>query len=220
MLYNRLAKLFAHYLEASVESIIVGSDFDLAVLSEELQEALVEHLEQAYITNANTVALEIDAPPMPIDELGTAAGAWARLHATDIEKELDKTTQKVLREAAQAYLDTPGMTRGELEAKLKPAFGEARAESIATTEITRANAAAVNELKDHYEERYALQYERIWQTNADEMVCDICRPLNGKPESEWGDKYPDGAPAHPRCRCAIVLRLVKDLGGKDDKNRD
>jgi hypothetical protein len=40
---------------------------------------------------------------------------------------------------------------------------------------------------------------RVWQTSADDKTCeDICVPLDGLEESEWGD-YADGPPAHVNC---------------------
>jgi hypothetical protein len=43
-----------------------------------------------------------------------------------------------------------------------------------------------------------------WITAEDEMVCvDICKPLHNTPESYWSEFYPNGSPAHPRCRCMI-----------------
>lgn len=35
--------------------------------------------------------------------------------------------------------------------------------------------------------------------------CDICGPLNGKTERHWAAQFPDGPPAHPRCRCEDTL---------------
>jgi hypothetical protein len=44
----------------------------------------------------------------------------------------------------------------------------------------------------------------IWHTERDDKVCKICSPLHLKPISEWRDKFPNGPPAHPRCRCWLT----------------
>lgn len=44
----------------------------------------------------------------------------------------------------------------------------------------------------------------IWMTEEDARVCPICGPLHGSRRRVWGRIFPDGPPAHPRCRCEIV----------------
>ena len=43
-----------------------------------------------------------------------------------------------------------------------------------------------------------------WRTERDARVCPICQPLNGTTRSNWEAKFPEGPPAHERCRCEIV----------------
>jgi hypothetical protein len=40
--------------------------------------------------------------------------------------------------------------------------------------------------------------------------CPICGPLDGTPESVWGAEFPDGPPAHVRCRCSDGLSTQPD----------
>jgi hypothetical protein len=96
------------------------------------------------------------------------------------------------------------MTRVELEALLEPVFGKVRAEAIAVTEITRAASAALDEYQAQLDDA-GVMMEKVWRTNRDELVCPLCGPLNGKPETEWGDHGPP--PRHPRCRCFCTLTL-------------
>jgi hypothetical protein len=77
---------------------------------------------------------------------------------------------------------------------------------IATTEVTRAYSEATNETKELVNQT-GLQMHRVWHTSNDELVCDICGPLNEKPESEWSSRFPDGPPAHVNCRCATGLSI-------------
>jgi SPP1 gp7 family putative phage head morphogenesis protein len=96
--------------------------------------------------------------------------------------------------------------------RLTPVFGEARAERIAVTEVTRTyasgNLAAWKST--------GLVTGKMWATAEDEKVCPICGPLDGKVVEIDGDFTPDEIPAdwgnpsdfvytqppaHVNCRC-------------------
>ena len=92
--------------------------------------------------------------------------------------------------------------RKELVNKISNEFNlsKTRAEMIARTEIIRAfNEGAWQRYK-------AAGFKRWkWLTAADERVCAICGPKDGR-------VYPEGAqrpPAHPRCRCTILPATEK-----------
>lgn len=44
----------------------------------------------------------------------------------------------------------------------------------------------------------------IWQTAEDERVCPVCGPLHDARDARWASKFPNGPPAHPRCRCWLI----------------
>jgi SPP1 gp7 family putative phage head morphogenesis protein len=133
---------------------------------------------------------------------------WAANYSYELIKGLTETTRKIVANAVSGFAATPGMTRGELVKMLEPAFGPVRAESIAISETTRAYSAAQSQYKEDLA-GYGITTEETWQTSNDELVCPICGELNGKPESEWKDRYPNGPPAHTRCRCSKTLRVVE-----------
>jgi hypothetical protein len=54
-----------------------------------------------------------------------------------------------------------------------------------------------------------IKTELVWNTDADELVCRICKPYDNKLIDVWGIDSPEGPPAHPNCRCDVTLRLVK-----------
>jgi SPP1 gp7 family putative phage head morphogenesis protein len=97
-------------------------------------------------------------------------------------------------------LETAGYADGlpQLVRSLENVFGPARAERIAVTETTRIFSESVQAqaMTDPFVEYL------MWQTGNDELVCDICGPLDGqvvrKGERFDGDLMP---PAHPNCRC-------------------
>lgn len=80
------------------------------------------------------------------------------------------------------------------------AFGPSRVENIAVTETTGAASAAGEIAVDATVGR---SEEDRWYTAEDQRVCPICAPLNGRTRSNWSRFFPDGPPAHPRCRCWI-----------------
>ena len=82
------------------------------------------------------------------------------------------------------------------------AFSRERAELIAITEITRSRSAgelAAAELLEDLD----IKVTGAWMTRQDELVCSICGPLHMTPESYWREFFPNGSPAHPRCRCGL-----------------
>jgi len=95
-------------------------------------------------------------------------------------------------------------TMGQLRESLAREFGEGRANRIAVTEVTRTfmegNLASWRES--------GVTDGKQWNTNRDEIVCPICRPLNdtvvalNEPFNAGGLRV-DGPPAHPNCRCWV-----------------
>lgn len=135
----------------------------------------------------------------------TQAAAWAKSYAYKLIKNINTVTQAALQQAISAFADTAGMTVGDVMAALP--FDEQRALLVATTEITRAYAQA-NELagKQLQKDYPGVQVVKTWFTNNDDLVCEICGPLDGQTadmdtgfgDAEMGIPYP---PAHPGCRC-------------------
>jgi hypothetical protein len=166
------------------------------VIQPELVKAAVEEFERLGVS----VGVQFD--PAVVNE---AMVAWAQSYTFDLVKGLTATTRTTLQRAMEQFTSTPGMTRGQLEALLEPVFGKVRAEAISITEVTRAATAAIEQYQAELDGA-GIQMEKIWHTNRDELVCPLCGPLDGKPESKWGDSGPP--PRHTRCRCFTTLRLA------------
>jgi len=140
--------------------------------------------------------------------INTEALRWARDYSYDLVSGLTDTTRRQLQEATAAFIQTPGMTIGDIEQLITPAFGPVRSEMIAVTEVTRAYSSATNELQKLLQvETPELVTTRIWNTMQDEYVCRVCGPLEGAPESEFSQQFPSGPPAHPNCRCSTSIRF-------------
>ena len=82
------------------------------------------------------------------------------------------------------------------------AFSRERAELIAITEITRARTMGEMAAAELLAEVDVILVG-TWITMEDELVCEVCGPLHLTPESYWSEFFPNGSPAHVRCRCNI-----------------
>lgn len=169
----------------------------------EFSDTLRPFMERLYLTQAGRL-MEEAAVTVSWSLINKRAADWAKQYTFDLVRGIVDTTRTILQDAVSSYF-TDGLTIGELEDAILPAFGASRAEMIAVTEVTRASSqgevALVEELRTQ-----GIEMTEIWQTNVDELVCDICAPNNGKRK---GDGWSEEPPAHPRCRCWINLELPK-----------
>lgn len=168
--------------------------------AEEMQSAILPALQKIYLDSAQEML--DDTPAIGVDWtlVNASAAQWARQYSFDLVKGITDTTRSALQEKVQAYFETPG-TISDLADSLSSLFGPVRAEMIAATETTRAavsgQAAVVDELN-----KQGTQMIPYFITSEDEIVCEICSPLNGKRVSEG--EFP---PLHPRCRCEIAYKF-------------
>jgi len=109
-------------------------------------------------------------------------------------------TDTIRTQVQQAIMDwmREGSPLSALENRLTPIFGQVRAEMIAATETTRVyqsgNQAAW--------EASGIVSKMVWRTAEDDLVCDICGPMEGV-EIGIGD-IDAQPPAHSNCRCSSV----------------
>jgi len=142
---------------------------------------------------------------------------WADRHALELATDLTNTTRGIAHQEMSTWLRqdiTDWMKEGEalpglIRRMQKRGLGKARAELIASTEVTTAyaqgNIAA-------WKQSPFVTGKR-WRTVQDELVCPYCSGLDGKVVEIEGDfeVAPEGltpltvdAPAaHPGCRCYL-----------------
>lgn len=137
----------------------------------------------------------------------TRAAEWARKYVYDLVKEIDDTTRSIIQDVISAFVETPGMTLGDVADRLP--FDEVRSQQIAITETTRAYSKAMQQAGDDLKAEFPdVRVIDTWYTNNDDIVCPLCGDLDGK-EVEHGEtfyepesSYEDGhAPRHVGCRC-------------------
>jgi hypothetical protein len=204
VLFDALRRKLNAAQGAALSAILRGEAVDAAIgaqLAPDLLAALAAGAEGAALEALATVGYAAD-------EIGVAtlSSTWARAYAGELVRGIDTATRDYVGRAVASYLETPGMTRGQLEVMLRAAYSERRAEAIAITETTRAAAEGMRVAQETLTAA-GLDYTRVWHTNADDRVCPACGPLSGLPESEWGPVA--GPPAHVRCRCNVTLQAVK-----------
>jgi len=186
--------------------------------TDELFAAMAKRLEPVMRdVYAGKIKATIAANDTPIDteEWTTAAQDWARSYTFDkLKGELQATTIKDLQNTVSKLVQNPLWTTADINTSLFKTFSPYRAAMIATTEVTRAKAAAVNGYTDILT-GYGDKVVRRWLTEADERVCPICGPLDRSLEKTYRKQWGDGPPAHPNCRCDIGVE-VKQAGDDDD----
>jgi len=107
-------------------------------------------------------------------------------------------------------------TSARLLATMEPAvvFSPARIATIATTEVTGAVTASEGIVLAKLL-RPDKQLTAIWHTAEDELVCDVCGPLNGTDKIIFGSVAGDGPPCHPNCRCWLdYVDMTPSLDGQ------
>ncbi len=188
-------------------------------LSDELraaiQPSLVDAVMGQLMEDATSVGFNFDNVV-----LNVAAIDWAKRHAGELIAQLDKTTRAGLQQTVSTWLQTPGMTQGELRGLLTPTFGPVRANTIAVSEVTNAVRAATDIHKAMLADA-GVTTEEVWHTRNNELVCKVCGPCNGKSENEpihdaaggwtgqtWKERF-NGKSGHPGCYCWTTLQVVK-----------
>ena len=153
------------------------------------------------------MAIADNDTPIEPGEYTTAAEYWARSYTFDkLTGELTDTTIKNLQRMVSKMAADPTLTSAAMSAGLFPTFSPYRVAMIASTEVTRAKAAAVNGYYDILTS-YGDDVVRRWLTSADEGVCPICSPLDRKLFETYSKQFNDGPPGHPNCRCKIAVQV-------------
>lgn len=210
---RKIQAILKEYLNKAARAIEQGEQFDYAGMADDLQAAIQPELSAMVVDTALGVSVDVGIGFDPTI-INTHALEWARNYSYELVTGLTETTRRQIAEVQRSFIETPGMTQGDMEKLLEPAFGPVRAEMIATTEATRAFSEATNEIQQLVNQT-GLQMVRVWQTQNDEIVCDLCGPLNGRPETEWAAYGADmsGPPRHVRCRCSssLTARPIEDI---------
>ena len=192
-----LAGEMGPYMQAVAEQIVNGQSPDTRNMDDRILVLILLALIGA--ATANTLqrgaALGVS---LSIDDINRAAQTWARDYSFNVVRGINETTRQAISNAVQQYASTPGMTVDDVARLLEPTFGQRRASTIATTEITRAYSQAAQITQGQLADRGVITKQR-WVTWRDDRVCPICAPLHNT--YDWDTSFIFGPPAHVNCRC-------------------
>lgn len=203
-LYDALVDILSKAGGAVAKKIKAGEPITWDDLDAQMKAALEPVLKEIMLANMDA-AMEQVGVALGDGVAATSSSAWAKQYAGELIKNVSTVTQKLTQDTISTYLATSGMTMGDVVSALAPAFGATRAEAIAITEVTNASSAGMTSYQTEVA-KLGVKTVRISNTNEDDRVCPICKPLDGKPESEWPNT--DGPAWHPRCRCFVTLKVV------------
>lgn len=212
---RRLTKVFSDQRKRLARG---GRDEGWDQFTREFRDAIADKLQETYENSAMLALLlmvagsqqaqeALQRKPIEFDGSKYAQQRADRL-ARDIEKrmreamrEIEKQRQAEIEQAEKDGIKPPSD-------RLKPTdladdLGPQNAETIGITETTAAGTEGELDARTQAEKKLDITVTVTWSTEKDSLVCPICRPLDGTTEDQWGEKFRDGPPAHPRCRCEL-----------------
>jgi len=200
---KQVQKALGSFVETATEALQAhNATVSVEPLKKALQSVLVTALTGIVADRLLELAVEhglgLDYADVLID-----AAVWARQYSYELVQGITDITQKQLQDVVSQVVNDE-ITEADAIALLEPMFGAQRAETIAATEVTRALSQAHNYYARELEKRNIPIQER-WLTAEDERVCPVCNPLDHTLKDVWGVEFPDGPPAHPNCRCEVVI---------------
>lgn len=167
---------------------------DWKMIAKNVEPVLVEFFIQQALDAWNGIGAAVE-----LSAANSEAVEWARQYGDEIIIRLygehhNRTSELI----AQAY--TNGWTTKQLtrEIEINNSCSSDIAETIAATEMTRAQVEGEKAMERRYFEMFGEHLVPIWLTANDEERCDFCAPRENEPIIDG--IYP---PAHPRCRCNL-----------------
>lgn len=164
-----------------------------SLLGQKIAEALNLSITNVYTAKIQEAVLDNGVGIDPTELAIKLAPEW-NAYIAKRQAQLEDTTRRYL-------ANIVGSNTPITSAVLDVAFGNRRSEIITITEYTNMSAMIMMQLMNMMKS-LGIDLSAYWQTQEDEMVCSICRSYNNKQQGVW--QAPP--PAHPYCRCYLVLR--------------
>jgi len=206
-MYKKILDIFKKQQKHIIET---GRD-DPSYLQAELNDAISAYLRVAATAGATAAAADVGIAFDPA-AFDSRISDWIQQYSFDLIKGINDTTRGIVQDALTKFNQTAGMTNKDLFDLLTPAFGDARAQMIAITEVTRAYSES-NSMYQFYMTELGVESMREWHTSKDEKVCPICSPMDMQ-QAKQGENFKDdfgntyaNPPAHVNCRCSVEIRV-------------
>jgi len=180
-------------------------------LTGELENATTAAFRRAAAYGAKQVGLVVGEITEQVDE---AAVKYAKVRGGELIKDLADTTEKDMRSLLERAV-AEGMSVDELSDAIEGmgAFGEARANTIARTEL--ANAHVQGNVQGWKES--GLNIRKVSLLGDLHDIADICDECADAGEVDMEAEFVDGAtfpPYHPNCICDISPVIIEDPEGE------
>ena len=207
-----LSRIFSKYGKPLKKYAKFGEldNLGLSELHRSLTEDLEPVLQKIYETQIKLTISEtketIPDASVDTERWTTAAQDWANSYTFNLVKGITDNTRKDIQVMINKLVVNPLMTSKDIDSGLYKTFSAYRVAMIATTEVGRAKAAAINGYAELLTEDDIPVVKR-WNTSFDEKVCPICSPMDDKLDDEYKKQFEFGPPAHPNCRCKIGVEL-------------
>lgn len=173
--------------------------FSAVEMQSELEDTLQDHLRRtysaAYLGMRKTFT---DAPK--IEGMRERGEIWSRRYAGIAAAKMTATTQVIISDLRDRGFDREMIARR--------AFSRSRANATAVSDITDAVSAAEFDTTSRWA-KLGMKTVAYWDAHEDELTCEVCGDLNGKPFSYWRRYFPSGPKAHIHCRCRIQWRVIR-----------
>lgn len=104
------------------------------------------------------------------------------------------------------------LSKGDLDELFIDVFSPDDAAGSAAYGTTAAETAGGETVADN---TFGISAKDKWRTNPHLTrtgPCERCAAENGKPRSEWSQRYPSGPPIHEYCACDIIYANAEGLG--------
>lgn len=181
----------------------IVSGLDLGHWSD-VEDAIADTTAEVY-ADGYTAGSRLISVGVSTDQVNARSVVWARHHAAELVRDLEDNTRDMLRGTVADAIEE-GWGADELAREIEdgPGFNRARAENIARTEVIAANNRGN---LDSYQDNDDIVYGKEWLTSHDDLVEEICEENEAVGPIGLYDDFPSGddcAPAHGRCRCAVI----------------
>lgn len=138
------------------------------------------------------------------------AANWARRYAGELITGVSDTIKRRVGAEVAAWAES-AETFPDLVRRIQAVIGDQqRAELIASTEATTAYAQGNRAAWRQVEQDLGATVVQVWNTAADDNVCEICGPLN-QTRARLDEEFAPGIAhpaAHPRCRCWLTEEVL------------
>lgn len=189
--------------DGASDEVIRNAAGQVAATSEPVRDVLRRNLQSGTELGVSVAAETLATIGMAFDFnlANTQAARWASEYSYELIRGINSTTEARMQQAISDWFREESTTVRELAKELEPTFGRKRAQLIAITETSRANAQGA--IAGYAES--GIVHEIEWLTAADERRCPTCSALHGTRTTLRGT-FPGGytVPAHPRCRCTLL----------------